>query len=231
MELKKNPKVDVNNKRTVLLEIGLVLALLAVIGAFLYTPREVSVEKIDMNYGPVEEQITEITRQEEQKPEPPKKTEITVITDVLNIVTNDEKIETGFDFAEFDEDVEIIQQVAVEEETIEDDQPFVKVEEMPTFQGGGLPEFRNWVQSHVKYPQIALENGIQGNVVIQFVVGPDGKMTNFRVLQSPDKTLSDATIEVLKKANELKKGWKPGKQRGKAVKVSFTLPVKFAIQN
>ena len=105
MEIKKNPKVDVNNKRTVLLEIGLILALLIVIAAFLYSPKEVTVEKIDMNYGPVEEQITEITRQEEQKPEPPKKTEITVITDVLNIVTNDEKIETGFDFAEFDEDV------------------------------------------------------------------------------------------------------------------------------
>ena len=81
MELKKNPKVDVNNKRSILLEIGLILALCIVIAAFLYTPREVVVEKIDMNYGPVEEQITEITRQEEQKPEPPKKTEITVITE------------------------------------------------------------------------------------------------------------------------------------------------------
>ena len=150
MELKKNPKVDVNNKRTVLLEIGLCLALLAVIGAFLYAPKDVVVEEIDMNYGPVEEQITEITRQEEQKPEPPKKTEITVITDVLNIVTNDEKIETGFDFAEFDEDVEIVQQVAVEEEEIEEDQPFVKVEEMPSFEGGDLQTFSNWVQSKVR---------------------------------------------------------------------------------
>ena len=68
-------------------------------------------------------------------------------------------------------------------------------------------------------------------MVIQFVVGADGKMTNFKVLQSPDKTLSDATIEVLKKANEMKNGWKPGKQRGKPVKVSFTLPVAFKIQN
>jgi protein TonB len=56
-------------------------------------------------------------------------------------------------------------------------------------------------------------------------------MTNFKVLQSPDKTLSDATIDVLKKANEMKNGWKPGKQRGKPVKVSFTLPVAFKIQN
>ena len=115
-------------------------------------------------------------------------------------------------------------------EEIVEEEIFFTVEEMPTFRGGGLPEFRNWVQKEVKYPQIARENGIQGNVVVRFVVGPDGKMTNFEVLQSPDKTLSDATIEVLKKANEMKKGWKPGKQRGKPVKVSFTLPVAFKIQ-
>ena len=68
MELKKNPKVDVNRLRIVLLEIGLIVALLVVIAAFLYTPREVTVEKIDMNYGPVEEQITEITRQDQKPP-------------------------------------------------------------------------------------------------------------------------------------------------------------------
>ena len=55
-------------------------------------------------------------------------------------------------------------------------------------------------------------------------------MTNFKVLQAPDKTLSEATIDVLKKANELKKGWKPGKQRGKAVKQKFVLPVAFKLQ-
>ena len=129
------------------------------------------------------------------------------------------------DFSDFDILIE------EKEEEIEEEEIFLTVEEMPTFQGGGLSEFRNWVQYHVKYPQIALENGIQGNVVIQFIVGPDGKMTNYRVLQSPDKTLSDATIAVLEEANKLKKGWKPGKQRGKPVKVSFTLPVSFNINN
>ena len=227
MELKKNPKVDVNNKRTVLLEIGLCLALLAVIAAFLYAPKEVVVEEIDMNYGPVEEQITEITRLEEQKPEPPKKTEITVITDVLNIVTNDEKIETGFDFAEFDEDVEIIQQVAVEEEEIEEDQPFVKVEEMPSFQGGDIQTFRNWVQSKVRYPQIAQENNISGRVFLMFVVERDGTLTNIQVLQTPDSSLSDEAIRVLKTSPK----WKPGKQRNQAVRVKYTLPIDFRIQN
>ena len=227
MELKKNPKVDVNRLRIVLLEIGLIVALLVVIAAFLYTPREVTVEKIDMNYGPVEEQITEITRQDQKPPEPPKKTEITVITDILNIVTNDTKISTEVDFAEFEEDVEIIQQVAVEEENIEDDQPFVKVEEMPTFQGGDLNKFRNWVQSKVRYPQIAQENNISGRVFLMFVVERDGSLTNIQVLQTPDTSLSDEAIRVLKTSPK----WKPGKQRNQTVRVKYTLPVDFRIQN
>ena len=146
MQIKKNPKVDVQNIRGLLLEIGLAVALLIVIVAFLYTPREYRIEQVDMQVAVVEEEITEITRQDQKPPEPPKRTEITVITDILNIVTNDEKIETSVDFAEFAEDVEIIQQVAVEEEVIEDDQPFVKVEQMPSFMGGDLMTFRNWVQ-------------------------------------------------------------------------------------
>ncbi|MBR0394358.1 MAG: energy transducer TonB [Alistipes sp.] len=227
MELKKNPKVDVNRLRIVLLEIGLIVALLVVIAAFLYTPREVTVEKIDMNYGPVEEQITEITRQDQKPPEPPKKTEITVITDILNIVTNDTKISTEVDFAEFEEDVEIIQQVAVEEENIEDDQPFVKVEEMPTFQGGDLNTFRNWVQSKVRYPQIAQENNISGRVFLMFVVERDGSLTNIQVLQTPDTSLSDEAIRVLKTSPK----WKPGKQRNQTVRVKYTLPIDFRIQN
>ena len=225
MELKKNPKVDVNNKRSILLEIGLILALCFVIAAFLYTPREVVVEKIDMNYGPVEEQITEITRQDQKPPEPPKKTEITVITDILNIVTNDEKIETDFGFVEFDQEVEIIQTVAVEEVTIEDDQPFIKVEEMPKFQGGDLITFRNWVQSKVRYPQIAQENNISGRVLVMFVVERDGSLTNIQVLQTPDSSLSDEAIRVLKTSPK----WKPGKQRNQAVRVKYTLPIEFRI--
>ena len=114
-------------------------------------------------------------------------------------------------------------------EEIEEEEIFFTVEEMPKFRGGGLPEFRNWVQKNIEYPWDAIENGIQGNVVVQFVVGTDGKIQNFKILQSPDKSLSDATIKVLKKANEIMIGWKPGKQRGKPVKVSFTLPVSFKI--
>ena len=154
-------------------------------------------------------------------------TKLSDITDILNIVTNDTKISTEVDFAEFEEDVEIIQQVAVEEENIEDDQPFVKVEEMPTFQGGDLNKFRNWVQSKVRYPQIAQENNISGRVFLMFVVERDGSLTNIQVLQTPDTSLSDEAIRVLKTSPK----WKPGKQRNQTVRVKYTLPIDFRIQN
>lgn len=227
MELKKNPKVDLQNKRGILLEIGLIVALAAVIGAFLYTPKEVRVEKIDMNYGVVEEEITEITRQDQKPPEPPKKTEITVITDILNIVTNDTKITTDIGFAEFEEDIEIVQQVAVAEEEIEEEQIFFKVETMPSFMGGDLTTFRNWVQSKVKYPQLAQENNISGRVLLMFVVEKDGSLTNIEVLQTPDSSLSEEAIRVLKTSPK----WTPGKQRNQSVRVKYTLPIDFRIQN
>ena len=227
MEIKKNPKVDVQNKRVLLLEIGLALSLLFVIGAFLYTPREYKIEQVEMVAAVVEEEITEITRQDQKPPEPPKRTEITVITDILNIVTNDEKITTDVDFAEFAEDVEIIQQVAVEEENIEDDQPFVKVEQMPSFMGGDLMTFRNWVQSKVRYPQIAQENNISGRVLLMFVIERDGTLTNIQVLQTPDSSLSDEAIRILKTSPK----WTPGKQRNQSVRVKYTLPIDFRIQN
>ena len=227
MEIKKNPKVDVENKRVMLLEIGLAVALLAVIAVFLYTPREYRVEQVDMQQAVVEEEITEITRQDQKPPEPPKRTEITVITDILNIVTNDEKISTNVDFAEFAEDVEIVQQVAVEEENLEDDQPFVKVEQMPSFMGGDLMTFRNWVQSKVRFPQIAQENNISGRVLLMFVIEKDGSLTNIQVLQTPDSSLSDEAIRVLKTSPK----WTPGKQRNQTVRVKYTLPIDFRIQN
>lgn len=226
MEIKKNPKVDVENKRVVLLEIGLAVALLAVIAVFLYTPREYRVEQVDMQQAVVEEEITEITRQDQKPPEPPKRTEITVITDILNIVTNDEKISTNVDFAEFAEDVEIVQQVAVEEENLEDDQPFVKVEQMPSFMGGDLMTFRNWVQSKVRFPQIAQENNISGRVLLMFVIERDGSLTNIQVLQTPDSSLSDEAIRVLKTSPK----WTPGRQRNQSVRVKYTLPIDFRIQ-
>ena len=227
MELKKSPKADLQNKRGLLLEIGLIVALALVIWAFAWTPKEVVVEKVDLNKAPVEQEMVEITRQEEQKPQqPPKKAEITVITDMLEVVKNDTKITTEFNFADFDEDVEIVQQVAVEEEVIEEEPPFLVAETMPSFQGGDLNAFRNWVQSKVRYPAIAQETGISGRVVLTFVIEKDGRLTNIQVLQTPDRSLSEEAVRVLQQSPK----WSPGKQRNQPVRVKYTLPVDFRIQ-
>ena len=228
MEIKKSPKADLENKKTLFLEIGLVIAL-----ALAGTAFAISSKPEPEPYAPpkqdVREQEFEMDRtiqQQEQQPEQ-QKAKTQVLADVLTIVSNDTKIDTpdllfsddASDFDDFEFEVEEVVEQIVEEEI------FVTAEEMPTFQGGDLSKFRNWVQSNVKYPQIALENGIQGNVVIKFVVEKDGKLSNIQVLQSPDKTLADAAVQVLQKSPK----WKPGKQRNKPVRVTYTLPVSFKI--
>ena len=227
MEIKKSPKADLQNKRGLLLEIGLVVALILVIAAFAYTPKEYRIEKPDLNYAPVEEEITEITRQDQKPPEPPKKVEVKVIADLLQVVTNDTKITTEVDFAEFDENTEVVQQVEVVEETIEDDQPFLIAETMPSFQGGDLNTFRNWVQQRVKYPAIAQENGIQGKVTISFVVNTDGSVSNIEVLRTPDRTLSDEAVRIIKSSPK----WTAAKQRNKSVRQKFVIPIDFRISD
>ncbi len=227
MEIKKSPKADLQNKRGLLLEIGLAVALAIVIGAFAWTPKEHRIEQVDLNYAIVEEEITEITRQDQKPPEPPKKVEVKVIADLLQVVTNDTKIETSMTFDEFDEEAEVFQEVEVVEEEIVDDEPFLIVETMPSFQGGDLNTFRNWVQSNVRFPQIALENGIQGTVVLSFVIEKDGSLTNIQVLRTPDRSLSEEATRVLSKSPK----WSPGKQRNQVVRVKYTLPVVFRVQN
>lgn len=228
MQIKKSPKSDLQNYKGLFLEIGLIISLLITIGAFLYAPKEYRIEQVDLNYAPIEEEITEITRNEQKPPEAPKKIEIKVFNDILDIVTNDTKITTELSFDEFGEDMEIETTVVeVEEEEIEEDQPFIKVEKMPTFRGGDLNTFRNWVQGRLRYPQIAQENGISGRVTLSFVVERDGTVTNIQILQSPDRSLAEEATRVV--GNSPK--WEPGMQSNRPVRVKYTLPVVFTIQN
>ena len=117
--------------------------------------------------------------------------------------------------------------VEVEEEEIEEDQPFIKVEKMPTFRGGDLNQFRNWVQGKLRYPQIAQENGISGRVIMSFVIERDGTLTNIEILQSPDRSLSDEAVRVLQNSPK----WEPGRQRDVPCRVKYILPVEFKIQD
>ncbi|MCX6226700.1 MAG: energy transducer TonB, partial [Bacteroidia bacterium] len=105
----------------------------------------------------------------------------------------------------------------------EDAKVFEVVDEMPEFQGGNLDKFLKWVQSNVKYPPIAMENSIQGTVVVSFVVGRTGEVKKINIARGVDPSLDEAVINVLKSAPY----WKPGLQRGKPVNVQFSIPIKF----
>ena len=226
MEIKKSPKADLENKRGLFLEIGLVVALVLVIGAFAVTPKEHRIEKVDLGYAPVEVEIVEVTREDQKPPEAPKKVDMAVVSDMLEVVTNDTKIETEIDFAEFDVN-QAIEVAPVQTEEVFEEEIFIVVEEKASFMGGDEGTFRNWVQQNVKFPQIALENGIQGRVVLSFVIEKDGRLTNIQVLQTPDRSLSEEAIRVLNKSPK----WSPGKQRNQVVRVKYTLPVDFRVHN
>lgn len=228
MEIKKSPKADLQNRKGLFLEIGLVISLLLVVIAFKYAPDEYRIEAVEQEAVFVEEEIVEITRNELKPPAPPKKIEIQVFNDILDIVTNDTEVKTDISFEEFMDGLDMdVNYVVVEDEEIEEDTPIIKAEKMPTFQGGDLMKFREWVQKRLRYPQIAQENGISGRVTLSFVIEKDGSLTNIEVMQSPDRSLSEEAIRVLKTSPK----WEPGKQRNQPVRVKYTLPVAFQIRN
>lgn len=224
METKKSFKADLGNKRGLLLEIGLVVTLFLVVAAFAYTPKEYRIERPDLTYAPVEVEMTEITR--EKPREAPRKVEIKPIADAIQIIRNTDKIQTDVDVSIFDVETPV-EFVTVEPEPVVDDEVFLVAETMPSFMDGTIETFRAWVMQNVKFPQIALENNIQGRVVLSFVIDKDGRLTNVEVLQAPDRSLAEEAVRVLNKSPK----WSPGKQRNQTVRVKFTLPVDFRVQN
>ncbi len=227
MEAKKTPKADLQNKRGLFLEIGLCITLLLMIVVFRVNQGEVTTAKPTDDREVITEELPEITF-EEQKPPEVQRQVVQQLVDVLKIVSDDRKIETSLTFAEFD-DAEFIDfqpVVTAEEETVSDE-PYVRVENMPKFQGGGTEAFVAWVQRNVKYPAMASENGISGTVRVEFVIERDGSLTNILILQTPDRSLSEATETVLRSSPK----WTPGSQRGVPVRVKCNIPVRFVLGN
>jgi periplasmic protein TonB len=104
------------------------------------------------------------------------------------------------------------------------DEPFMMVELMPTFKGGGIEKFRDWVQKRTIYPVMAQDNGIQGKVYLTFVVERDGTVTNVKIVKGVDKLLDDESIKAIESSPK----WTPGLQRGRPVRVRFTINLVFA---
>lgn len=229
MEIKKTPKADLENRRTLFTEIGLVVALLVVWGAFSYSTKEKAVASLGEDTQVVEvEDMVPIT--EETPPPSPEAPKIPVLSDQIDIVEDDIKVDDNFMSLEDDASlgVEIMDYVEeVKEEVVEEEAiPFQLVEEKPSFNGGDANEFSKWVNSKLQYPEIAKENGVQGRVTLQFTVNPDGSVSNVKVLRGVDSSLDKEAVRVVSMSPK----WKPGKQRDRAVKVTYTFPVIFQLR-
>jgi len=227
MELKKSKKADLESKKGIFLQIGLVVVLGIILAAFEWSSRpnmESSLgELADMD---LEEEIIPITRQQDVKPPPPPPPP--KVADVLNIVEDDVEIEDELiiEDAEADQNMEIEIVEFEEEEEVAEEEVFFIVEDMPSFQGKGQEGFRTWIAKNLRYPEIAAENGISGKVYVQFAVNSKGQVVDAVVVRGVDPALDKEAVRVVTASPK----WSPGKQRGKAVKVQFTFPINFVLQ-
>lgn len=229
MELKKSPEADLKNKKLLFIEIGFVLALLVVLGAFEFTSKEkAETAFVDDTTELIEEEIIPITQ--ENTPPPPEAPKIPVLSDQIDIIDDNIKVDDNIlnledskDFAVeiMDYKEEVVEEV-IEEEAI----PFQLVEDKPKFNGGDANEFSKWVAKNLQYPEIAKENGVQGRVMLQFTITPEGKVADVKVLRGVDASLDKEAIRVVSSSPK----WTPGKQRDRAVKVTYTFPVIFQLR-
>jgi periplasmic protein TonB len=231
MEIKKTPKADLENKKLLFREIGLMISLAAVLVAFEWSSKDK--ESSTIQAGPqaaVEVENVPITQQE--TPPPPENIREPVVSDVLQIVNNDIKVAStilntedvkgvGVDIKDY-----VVTQAAPEEASEDDVIPFAIVEEKPKFQGGDQNDFTKWVFAHIDYPEIAKENGVQGRVTLQFTVDTDGSVKNVSVLRGVDASLDKEAVRVVSNSPK----WTPGRQRNKNVKVRYTFPVIFQLK-
>ena len=229
MEIKKTPKADLENKKSTWLLVGYVIVFAFMFIAFEWTKRDIKIDTSQAITDLVfEEEIIPITEQPEQAAPPPPPA-APPIAETLTIVEDDADVEetTIATSEETNQAVEIkYVPVAVEEEEPEEQTIFEVVEQMPEFPNGGMAGLMQYLSKNIKYPTIAQENGTQGRVTVQFVVNRDGSIVDAKVLRGVDPYLDKEAIRVISSMPK----WKPGMQRGKAVRVKYTVPVMFRLQ-
>lgn len=230
MEVKKSAKANLEDKKLLLREIGLVVALLVVLGAFQWSSKEKSTETLQAdNFVVVEEEMVPITT--DVPPPPPEAPKEPVVSDIIDIVDDDIKVDNTLLLSTEDEGLAItvkdyVAESTYVEEEIEEEVPFAIVEQKPKFQGGDQNDFTKWVFSNIVYPEIAKENGVQGRVILQFTVDKDGSVKNVKVLRGVDSSLDKEAVRVVSSSPK----WEPGRQRDKPAKVTFVFPVIFQLR-
>ena len=228
MELKKNPKADLEKRRGLYLEIGLVVILAATLVAFEVKSYD-SEEETAFQREVIEEVEEQIIQTDIVEPPPPPPPEVIEVTTLINVVDDEQEIKNDLvvnaEVTEETKNVDIVP-VKVEEEVEVAEEPiFTVVESEPEFPGG-MEALYKYLAQNIKYPQLARENGITGKVYVTFVVEKDGSIANPRILRDIGGGCGAEAIRVVKAMPK----WSPGKQRGKAVRVQFNLPVNFNLK-
>lgn len=223
MESKKTPRADLNKKTGLHLSIGLVISLALVTLAFEWKSYDdqslVDLGVVDDDF----EDVMDVPPTEQPPPPPPVIQQPEIIE-----VPDEEEIE---DEIEIDLDVEITEDTQIEEMVFEEapeeevsDEIFMVVEDQPE-PAGGMQAFYEYVGKNLKYPSQARRMGVEGKVFVQFVVNTDGSLTDVQAIKGIGAGCDEEAVRVIQSAAK----WKPGKQRGRAVRVRMVLPITFRL--
>ena len=229
MEIKKSPKADLERGKSLSILMGFVVGLAVLFVGFEWSDREITIVQDQGVADIIAEEEVEITRPEDTPPPPPPPP-APAVAEVLTVVEDDVKLD-DVEIVSSEDDAASAQVEAytppavVEEEEESSQQIFTVVETMPEFPGG-QGALLQYLAKSIKYPVIAQENGIQGRVSCSFVVNKDGSIVDAEVIRGVDPSLDKEALRVI---NSMPK-WSPGKQRGKAVRVKYTVPVTFRLQ-
>ena len=234
MQPKKNPKADLNKNRNLYFVIGLSSVLAVTWGAVEYKSydRQLNFDGVSM----LEDDEEDIPITEQLKTPPPPPPPPPPAPEVIEIVEDEEEVEeTVIESTESDEEM-IIEDIVVEDDFEDIDVPFAVIEDVPIFPGCERVAkserrtcFQDQMNKHIRknfrYPDIAQEMGIQRRVYVNFIISKDGSITNIR-MRGPDKNLENEAARIIGRLPTMT----PGKQRGRAVRVPFSIPITFRLQ-
>ena len=230
MEVKKAPKANIETLKPTFFLMGLVVAFAVLFVGFEWSSTLEKLDETVIVQDVLAEEEIEITQRDPEPPPPPPPPE-PEIPEIIDVV--EERVETTIDLSSLEDDQTRAQIQTYtpppppkQEEEEATEEIFVVVEEQPEFPGG-MSALMKFLGDNIKYPVIAQENGIQGRVITNFVVERDGSITDVQVVRGQDPSLDREAVRVIQTMPR----WKPGQQRGKAVRVRFTLPVVFRLQN
>ena len=234
MQPKKSEKVDLTKNSSLYFVIGLAVVLFISWQAIEWKTYKRTYDYEALNVDDDDDEEIPITEQIKVQPPPPPPPP--PAPEIIEIVEDEEEVEeTVIESTETNEE-EIVEIVEVEEEELDIDVPFAVIEDVPIFPGCERVKkserrdcFQEKMNKHIRknfrYPEIAQEIGIQGRVYVNFIIAKDGKITNIR-MRGPDKNLENEAQRIISRLPSMI----PGKQRGRPVRVPFSIPITFRLQ-